>query len=132
MENGRLNGNIPSSDSSSRILVLESRVDTLNTSVEKLEEKIDQNYATLHSRISDLRDDIHSSIEHKHEKIIEKLDQQAKSSAEQHKAISDASTVQYKALAEKVQHLEKWRWMLMGGAAVLGYILAHIRFEKLF
>lgn len=110
-----------SSDSSARISVLENQVISLNSNVEKLEEKIDLNYATLHSRISDLRDDVQDNIDKKHEKLMEKLDGQARSSTEQHKAIAD-----------KVQQLEKWRWMLMGGAAVLGYILAHIRFEKLF
>lgn len=106
---------------SSRISVLENQVVTLNYNVEKLEEKIDLNYTTLHSRISDLRDDVQANIDAKHEKLMEKLDGQAKSSTEQHKAIAD-----------KVQQLEKWRWMLMGGAAVLGYFLAHLRFEKLF
>lgn len=108
-------------DASVRISVLENRMDSLHNNVEKLEEKIDHNYATLHSRISDLRDDVTASIETKHEKLIEKLDYQARSSTDQHKAIAD-----------KVQQLEKWRWMLMGGAAVVGYFLAHLKFENLF
>jgi len=28
--------------------------------------------------------------------------------------------------------VERWRWMLLGAAAVVGYIVAHIRVEKLF
>lgn len=110
-----------SAETSSRISVLEHQVLTLHGNVEKLEEQIDLNYATLHSRISDLRDDVTAKIDEKHERLVEKLDSQAKSSTDQHKII-----------AEKVQQLEKWKWMLMGGAAVLGYILAHLRFEKLF
>jgi hypothetical protein len=28
--------------------------------------------------------------------------------------------------------IEKWRWMIMGGALVVGYVLAHIKMENLF
>ena len=54
-------------------------------------------------------------------KIIDKLDNQAKASTEQHKVIS-----------EKMQSFEKWRWMIMGGAIVIGYFLAHLKIDKIF
>lgn len=108
-------------DESARIIVLETQVNNINASVEKLEQKIDNNYSTLHERISNLRDDLHNSIETKHDKLIEKLDEQAKSSTAQHAAI-----------AGKVQSLEKWRWMIMGAAIVVGYVLAHIKLDRLF
>jgi hypothetical protein len=68
-----------------------------------------------------MRDDLHKDIETKHDKVIEKLDAQNKSSTEQHRAI-----------AEKIASIEKWRWMIMGGAIVVGYVLAHLKLEKLF
>ena len=108
-------------DTDVRVSVLESQVDAINHNMEKLEEKIDENYSTLHHRISDMRDDIHTNIEAKHDKVMEKLDSQAKASGEQHKQI-----------AEKIQAIEKWRWMIMGGALVVGYVLAHLKLEKLF
>jgi hypothetical protein len=52
---------------------------------------------------------------------MEKLDFQTKASTEQHKQI-----------AEKLHAVEKWRWMIMGGAIVIGYVLAHLKLEKLF
>lgn len=109
------------SDPSTRITVLETQVDAITNDVTKMAEKIDSNYATLHHRISDMRDDFHKSLEDKHEKVIDKLDAQAKASTEQHNAI-----------AEKVQSFEKWRWMIMGAAVVIGYVLAHIKLENLF
>jgi hypothetical protein len=108
-------------DTDIRVSVLETQVDSMTHNMEKLEEKIDENYATLHHRISDMRDDIHNNIENKHEKVMEKLDQQNKSATEQHKAIAD-----------KISSIEKWRWMIMGGALVAGYVLAHLKLEKLF
>jgi len=108
-------------DTDIRVSVLETQVTSINNSIEKLEEKIDENYATLHHRISDMRDDLHKDIEAKHDKVIEKLDAQTKASTEQHKSI-----------AEKINSIEKWRWMIMGGAIVVGYVLAHLKLEKLF
>lgn len=107
-------------DDTARIIVLETQVNSITSNVEKLEQKIDSNYTTLHERISNLRDDINHSIEVKHDKLIEKLDEQSKISSAQHAAIS-----------QKVQSLEKWRWMIMGAAIVVGYVIAHIRLDKL-
>ena len=107
-------------ETETRVSVLETQVDTITGSVAKLEQKIDSNYATLHHRISDMRDDLRNDIDAKHEKIIDKLDLQTKASTEQHKAI-----------AEKISAIEKWRYMMVGGAIVMGYILAHIKLEKL-
>ena len=107
-------------ETETRVSVLETQVDTIVGSVTKLEQKIDSNYATLHHRISDLRDDLRNDIDTKHEKIIDKLDSQTMASTEQHKAI-----------AEKISSIEKWRYMMVGGSIVMGYILAHIKLEKL-
>ena len=108
-------------DTDVRVSVLETQVTSINQTMVKLEEKMYQNYAVLHSRISDMRDDLHKDIEIKHDRLIEKLDDQTKAATEQHKAI-----------AEKIQTIEKWRWMIMGGALVVGYVLAHLKLEKLF
>lgn len=108
-------------DSSTRITVLETQVEAISNDMTKLEEKIDSNYATLHHRISDMRDDFHKNIEEKHERVISKLDEQSKASSAQHAQI-----------AKKIETFEKWRWMVMGGAIVIGYVLAHLKLEKLF
>ena len=108
-------------ETDTRVSVLESQFEIISTSVEKLETKIDTNYATLHHRISELRDDVRGDIDVKHEKLIEKLEEQSQSSSDQHKAI-----------AEKLAQMEKWKYMMVGGASVLGYIFAHLKLEKLF
>ena len=108
-------------DTSTRITVLETQVEAIASDINKMEEKVDSNYVTLHKRISEMRDDFHKSIEEKHEKVIEKLDMQAQASSAQHAAI-----------AQKIQAFEKWRWMVMGAAIVVGYVLAHVKLDKLF
>ncbi len=35
-------------------------------------------------------------------------------------------------MSNRVDVLERWRWMIVGAAVVIGYILAHVRLDKLF
>ena len=113
------NGN--TRDTDTRVSILETQVSSINTTLEKIETKIETNYSTLHHRISDLRDDLRSDFESKNEKILEKLDEHNQNSMKQTEEIKDRLT-----------QVEKWKWMLMGGAIVIGYVLAHLRLEKLF
>lgn len=108
-------------DVKSRVASLETQMTTLAHSLEKIETKVDNQYSTLHSRISDMRDDIRNEIDVKHERVIEKLEEHSKAEAEENKTMSS-----------KIASMEKWRWMIMGAAVVAGYVLAHIKLEKLF
>lgn len=110
-----------SSDTTTRVSVLESQMETISTSVIKLEEKIDTNYSVLHHRISELRDDLRDDIDTKHDKMMEKLEEHNVNSLKANNDIKD-----------KIVQIEKWKWMTMGGAIVIGYVLAHIRLENLF
>ena len=110
-----------SADTKARLSVLENNVAFISTSVEKLETKIDNNYATLHSRISDLRDDLRSDFESKNEKVIQKIEEHTNSSNEHSKELN-----------KRIDGIERWRWMIMCGALVIGYILAHVKLENFF
>ena len=116
-----LTANSEKPDNNTHISILENDVSHLSGTLEKLEGKIDSNYATLHSRISDLRDDLRTDFENKQERVISKI--------EEH---STASTEHNKELNFRIDTLEKWRWMMMGGALVFGYVLAHIKLENFF
>ena len=82
---------------------------------------MDNNYAVLHSRISDLRDDLRDDFEKKNDNLLSKL--------EQH---SQTSQAQNAVIMEKIGDGDKWRWMILGGSVVVGYVLAHIKLENLF
>jgi DNA anti-recombination protein RmuC len=109
------------SDTVSRVAILEHQMNVLGTDIKQLETKVEQQYSALHSRISDMRDDMHAEINDKHDRLIAKLDEQSKEHNEQHKEIN-----------ERVGNFDKWRWMIMGGAIVVGYVLAHLKIENLF
>ena len=112
---------IRDSDVIARVTVLETQMYGVASSVEKIEGKMETQYQTLHSRISDLRDDINVIVETKNDKVLAKMDAQ-----------SAEATRQHKVMGERLSELEKWRWMLIGGALVVGYVLAHLKIEKLF
>jgi predicted RNase H-like nuclease (RuvC/YqgF family) len=121
MEPVRKSSSTKAQDTNTRISILETTVNHVSSNVEKLEQKIDSNYATLHSRISDLRDDLRSDFELKNEKILQKLEEHNKSSIEHSEALN-----------QRLSEIEKWKWMIMGAAVVLGFILAHINLGNLF
>jgi len=104
-------------DTEIRVSVLESQVNNLVLDVEKIEKKIDENYGVLHKRINALDD----TFEQKNEKILIKMEEHSKS-----------STANNKELLEKINKIEKWRWMIMGGALIVGYVIAHVKIERLF
>lgn len=110
-----------SNETKARLSVLENNVSIISSSVEKLEQKIDSNYSTLHSRISDLRDDLRADFEQKNEKVLNKIDEHNNSSFQHSESLN-----------ERISQIERWRWMIMGAALVLGYVIAHIKLENLF
>lgn len=109
-----------SGDMKSRVATLETQVLNISEDVKRIESRVDGQYEQLHSRINDLKEDIRTEIDTKHEKLIEKLDEHSKSEREENAKMSS-----------KISSMEKWRWMIMGGAVVVGYILAHLKLERL-
>tara|TARA_R110002050_G_scaffold253934_2_gene392240 strand:- start:67 stop:435 length:369 start_codon:yes stop_codon:yes gene_type:complete len=109
-----------SSDSTNaRLSVLENNMNIMTHNIEKLEFQTDQNYATLHTRISELRDDLRKDFESKNDKILAKLEEHNNYEQDQNNS-----------LHKKIHQFEKWRWMIMGGALVIGYIIAHLKLER--
>lgn len=104
-----------------RVSVLETQVTNIASTVGRLETRVEDQYKTLHHRISELRDDVREDIDSKHEKLITKLDEH-----------NQASQDHWDKVNTKITQIEKWKWMVMGGALVVGYFLAHIRIESLF
>jgi hypothetical protein len=58
------------------------------------------------------------------DKLDEKIDELAKSDREQHESLKAAMDK----VKERVDILEKWRWMIVGGAVVIGYLVGHLDF----
>ena len=96
-----------------RIAKLEAQVDGIKSDVAAVKQDIKE----LHSRITTGNREITDHIDHK-------IDELAKSDEEQHIAMSKKMDT----INERVDILERWRWMIVGGAIVCGYLIGHIDF----
>ena len=93
------------------------RIAKLETQVEGIKEDVaavKQDIKELHSRITTGNREIM-------DKLDEKIDALAKSDKEQHEALKSSMDK----VKERVDVLERWRWMIVGGAIVIGYLVGH-------
>ena len=94
-----------------RVAKLEIQVEAIKEDVREVKSDIKE----LHSRITTGNREIM-------DKLDEKIDDLAKADREQHTALKTSMDK----VRERVDVLERWRWMIVGGAIVLGYALGHI------
>ncbi len=101
------------------------RIAKLETQVEGIKEDVadvKQDIKDLHSRITTGNREIM-------DKLDEKIDALAKADKEQHETLKKTMDN----VKTRVDVLENWRWMIVGGAVALGYIIGHLEvFGKLF
>ena len=67
----------------------------------------------LHKRIGELRDEMASKMDESHKEIMHEI-----------KELRKEQQLHAKEMSQRVSSLERWRWLLMGGAAVIGFIIA--------
>ena len=100
-------------DTSERIAKMEAQIENINKDVAEVKTDIKE----LHSRITTGNREIM-------DKLDEKIDALAKADKEQHDQLKDSMGK----VKERVDILERWRWMIVGGAIVCGYLIGHIDF----
>jgi predicted nucleic acid-binding Zn-ribbon protein len=96
-----------------RIAKLEVQVEGIKTDVAAVKQDIKE----LHSRITTGNREIM-------DKLDEKIDALAKSDKEQHESLKNSMDK----VKDRVDVLERWRWMIVGGAIVIGYLMGHLDF----
>jgi chromosome segregation ATPase len=130
----------------SEVEVLKAVVSKLDASIEKIsqvssdigrllavhEQRIDQLERTDERRMDDIKE-LHSRITTGNREIMDKLDEKidalAKADKEQHEALKKSMDD----VKGRVDVLERWRWMIVGGAVVIGYMMSHLSvFSKFF
>jgi chromosome segregation ATPase len=105
-----------------RIAKLETQVETIKEDVAEVKQDIKE----IHSRITtqtreivDKMDDMQTRLEHK-------MNANAQISQQQHQEIHKQISDDVDKLGTRVSDLEKWKWYVIGGAAVIGYLVAHL------
>jgi predicted RNase H-like nuclease (RuvC/YqgF family) len=98
-------------ESPERITKLETQMDALKEDVREVKDDIKE----LHSRITTTTREITDHIDNK-------IDALAKSDHEQHETMSK----KIDQINKRVDILERWKWMIVGAAIVIGYLVGHI------
>ena len=79
---------------------------------------------------SDVRD-LHSRITTGNREIMEKIDSKFDTLASSEKSAHIEMMQSVDTLSERVNVLERWRWMIVGAAIVAGYVVGQIEFKAL-
>jgi predicted nucleic acid-binding Zn-ribbon protein len=96
-----------------RIAKLEAQMEDLKVDVADVKSDIKE----LHSRITTTTREITDHID-------TKIDALAKSDEAQH----DIMSKKIDGIKDRVDLLERWKWMIIGGAIAIGYIVGHLQF----
>ena len=118
---------------------LERIVEKLDVSIDKLTEvsnNVSRLLAVHDTRINviekdtvrnedDIRD-IHVKMDNIAKEINQKLDQSMQNSVEGHARIQIAIEEKLKGIDARVKVLEVWRWLVIGGAIAIGYLVNKI------
>lgn len=112
-----------------RIAKLEAQVDVIKEDVTELKGDVKD----LHSRITTGNREILEKIDAMESKIETRMKVTAEASTKQHADIEVNLKKDIKDINTRVDVLERWRWMIVGGAIVLGYLVSHLEvFSKIF
>lgn len=67
----------------------------------------------LHKRIGDLRDELYDEVASSHKEIMREIREMKEESKQHHQQME-----------ERLSSLERWKWVVIGGAGSIGFIIA--------
>jgi len=70
-------------------------------------------YETLHKRIGALRDELYEEVATSHKEIMKEI-----------KEMKEESKAHHEKMEERLNSLERWKWIVVGGASVVGFLVA--------
>lgn len=107
-----------------RIAKLEAQVESIKEDVKEARDDIKE----LHSRITTQTREIVEKIDDFQTRIEHKMNAQAEKSAAQHQLIQEEIRKDVEKIETRVASLERWKWYIIGAAAAIGYLIAHVDF----
>lgn len=72
-----------------------------------------EQYETLHKRIGALRDELYEEVASSHKEIMNEI-----------KELREEQRCHARDMDERLTSLERWKWVLVGGGATVGFLLA--------
>lgn len=87
--------------------------------LDEQEKKLTENIMELHSRITSNAKDTHKSMSEMERRLVDAMNEHGKREEEQFRQMREE-------LSQRVGVLEKWRWLIIGGAIVIGFIIQKV------
>lgn len=117
-----------SSNISQLLAVHENKLSTLELlsknitdMVEKRRIETEDKLQQLHARISSGEKELAEKIDLQYDEILEEIKEMRKESADQHSKLS-----------ARITAMEKWMWIIVGGAIVVGFLINKLNVQQLF
>jgi Glu-tRNA(Gln) amidotransferase subunit E-like FAD-binding protein len=80
-----------------------------------------EQYETLHKRIGSLRDELYEEVALSHKEIMKEI-----------KEMKEESKSHHEKMDSRLSELERWKWVVVGGACALGFFVAQMDFATFF
>ena len=96
------------------LAVQENKIDTQD-------KQIDKNVEVIHDRIEKHSEEVTVEIEKSHRVIMDEI-----------KALREDQALHHQLVSERLNKLEQWRWVVIGGACVAGWAIANIPWNAMF
>ena len=109
-------------DMPERIAKLEAQVESIKDDVNELKTDVKE----IHSRITTGNREIMDKIESMEILLEKRMRENSEQAAKQHKEIEKTVRTDVDDLAEKISKIEQWKWMIIGGAIVVGYFIGNL------
>ncbi len=89
--------------------------------MEKRRVETDDKIQILHERISSGERELKANIDEQYDELMKEI-----------KEMRAESTTQHNTLSDRITTMEKWMWIVIGGAIVVGAILGQVNFQTFF
>ncbi len=100
----------------SQLLAIQTnRLESQEKISEKLSKELDDNDKLIRQEINRLEKQLREELEDQYDEILKEI-----------KSMKESNQKQHDALNSKLSIVEKWIWLVSGGAAVVGFILSKL------
>jgi chromosome segregation ATPase len=105
-----------------RLAKMEAQVESIKEDVKELKSDIKE----IHSRVTTSNREIVDKIDDMQTRIEHKMQANAQISQDQHAEIKKDVVQDLEKMNARVSALEQWKWYVIGGAGVVGFIIGHL------
>ena len=84
--------------------------------LDEQEKKLTENIMELHSRITSNAKETHTTMSDMERRLVDQMNEHSKIEEEHFRRMREE-------LSNRVGVLEKWRWLIIGGSIVIGFVL---------